>query len=119
MHSDQRHPGWPMMRPKVNPWRRTTSTRVLSGVRSSSGLSWDFTSNFETLTFGMETSFTVRLLVLRSELDDSEDLPAVRSGHDVRLEIFRELLVGGDLRHRGPSLLELRERGHLRLELES
>src|SRR5688500_15949968 len=50
MHPDQRHPGWRMNRPKVNPSRRTTSTRVLSGVRTSSALSWDFTSNFETLT---------------------------------------------------------------------
>src|SRR3954451_10216987 len=36
-HSDQRHPGSNANRPTVAPPMRTTSTRVLSGVRVSSG----------------------------------------------------------------------------------
>src|SRR6185436_17436461 len=50
MHPDQRHPGWNVKRPRENPWRRTTSTRVLSGVRTSSACWWDLTSNFVTVT---------------------------------------------------------------------
>src|SRR6185295_7525383 len=49
-HSDQRHPGSKLKRPRVKPSSRTTSTRVLSGLRTSSGESWDFTSNFATAT---------------------------------------------------------------------
>ncbi len=45
MHSDQRQPGSRFKRLRVNPSKRTTSTRVLFGVRTSSGDWCDFTSN--------------------------------------------------------------------------
>src|SRR5262245_37813780 len=41
-HSDHRHPGCSVNRPIVNPSSRTTSTLVLSGARTSSGVAWDF-----------------------------------------------------------------------------
>jgi hypothetical protein len=57
-HSDQRQPGSRAMRPKVTPSRPTTSTRVLFGVRTSSGESWDLTSTRDTETgFDMIVSF--------------------------------------------------------------
>src|SRR5688572_28844365 len=50
MHCDQRQPGAKLNRPKVKPSSRTTSTRVFSGVRTSSGLSSALTSNELTVT---------------------------------------------------------------------
>ncbi len=50
MHSDQRQPGSRFKRLRVNPSKRTTSTRVLFGVRTSSGDWCDFTSNFAAAT---------------------------------------------------------------------
>ena len=50
MLSDQRHPGSKVKRPKVKPSSRTTSMRALSGLRTSSGEPWDFTSSFVTAT---------------------------------------------------------------------
>src|SRR5262249_42926372 len=59
-HSDQRQPGSRTKRPRVKPSRRTTSTRVLFGVRTSSGELWDLTSRRETDTgYDMAFSFFI------------------------------------------------------------
>src|SRR5215472_15539452 len=50
MHSDQRQLGSKLSRPRVKPSRRMTSTRVFSGLRTSSGELWDFTANCVTAT---------------------------------------------------------------------
>src|SRR3990172_964947 len=50
MDCDQRHPGSKLKRPMVKPSSRTTSTRAFSGLRTSSGEPWDFTSNLVTAT---------------------------------------------------------------------
>src|SRR5215217_2034821 len=65
MHSDQRQPGAKVNRPMVKPSSRTTSIRVFSGVRVSSGASCDLASNVLTATgVLMRASSLVQILAL-------------------------------------------------------